>query len=100
MKFGVINSFLIVCFYNGFESCQVGEYLQNSCKKYYIMAINQHLWNIALNLQSLQEKMLPIIFRTIRLTKHLVDRVLADYIDYYVQGSSKLDKYGFSPLPA
>ena len=26
-------------------------------KKYYIMAINQHLWNIALNLQSIQEEL-------------------------------------------
>ena len=44
---------------------------------------------------------LPIIFfRAIRSTKHLVDRVSADYIDNYVQGSGKSDKYGFSPLPA
>ena len=39
-------------------------------------------------------------FRAIRLTKHLVDRVSADYIDDYMQGSSKSDKYGFSLLPA
>ena len=25
-------------------------------EKYYVMAINQHLWNIALNLQSIQEE--------------------------------------------
>ena len=68
-------------------------------QKYYIMAINQHLWNIALNLQSIQEKILPIIFRAVRSTKHLVDWVLPDYIDYYMQGSSKSDKYGFSLLP-
>ena len=60
------------------------------------MAINQHLWNNALNIQSIQEKILPIIFRTIRLTKHLVDRVSANYNGYYMQGSSKSDKYGFS----
>ena len=69
-------------------------------QKYYVMAINQHLWNIALNLQSIQEKILPIIFRAIRSTKHLVDWVSADYIDYYMQESGKLDKYGFSLLPA
>ena len=69
-------------------------------QKYYIMAINQHLWNIALNLQSIQEKILPIIFCTVRSTKHLVDWVSPDYIDYYMQGSSKSDKYGFSLLPA
>ena len=43
---------------------------------------------------------LPIIFRAIRSTKHLVDWVSADYIDYYMQGSGKSDKYGFSLLPA
>ena len=69
-------------------------------QKYYVMAINQHLWNIVLNLQSIQEKILPIIFHAVRLTKHLVDWVLPDYIDYYMQGSGKLDKYGFSLLPA
>ena len=64
------------------------------------MAINQHLWNIVLNLQSIQEKILPIIFHAIRLAKHLVDQVLADYIDYYMQGFGESDKYGFSLLPA
>ena len=39
---------------------------------------------------------LPIIFHAIQLTKHLVDQVLADYIDNYMQGSVKSDKYGFS----
>ena len=52
------------------------------------------------NIQSIQEKILTIIFRAIRLTKHLVDQLLADYIDNYMQGSGKLDKYGFSLLPA
>ena len=64
------------------------------------MAINQHLWNIALNLQSIQEEFYQFFFRTVRSTKHLVDRVSADYIDDYMQGSGKLDKYGFSLLPA
>ena len=67
--------------------------------KYYVMAINQHLWNIVLNLQSLQEKILPIIFHAIRSTKHLVDRVLVDYNGYYMQGSGKSDKCGFSLAP-
>ena len=44
-------------------------------QKHYVMAINQHLWNIALNLQSIQEEILTIIFRAIRSTKHLVDWV-------------------------
>ena len=29
-----------------------------------------------------------------RSTKHLVDRLSADYIDFYRQGSDKSDKYG------
>ena len=51
MRLDVINSLLIVCFYNGLKSYQVGQYLQNS---WCVMAINQYLWNIALNLQSIQ----------------------------------------------
>ena len=66
--------------------------------------INQQLWIFALNLQSIQEEFLPIFinyfFRAIQSTKHLVDQVLANYIGYYMQGSGKSDKYGFSLLPA
>ena len=36
-----------------------------------------------------------ILFHANRSTKHLVDRVSADHIGYYMQGSGKLDKYGF-----
>ena len=68
-------------------------------QKYDIMAINQYLWIIALYLRSIREEILPIIFHTIRSTKHIVDWVSADYIDNYMQGSSKSDKYGFSLLP-
>ena len=39
-------------------------------------------------------------FPASRSTKHLVDRVSADDIGYYKQESGKLDKYGFSWLPA
>ena len=69
-------------------------------QKYDVMAINQYLWIIALYLQSIQEEILPITFCTVRSTKHLVDWLLADYIDNYMQGSGKSDKYGFSLLPA
>ena len=58
-------------------------------QKYYIMVIKQHLWKNALNLQSRQEKILPIIFHTVQLTKHFVDRVSADYNGYYMRVSSK-----------
>ena len=34
-------------------------------------------------------------FPTGRSTKHSVDRLSADYIGFYRQGSGKLDKYGF-----
>ena len=39
-------------------------------------------------------------FSRCSITKHLVDWVSPDYIDYYMQGFGKLDKYGFSLLPA
>ena len=52
------------------------------------------------NIQAIQEKILTIIFHAVGSTKHLVDQVLADYVDYYIQGSGKSDKYGFSLLPA
>ena len=39
------------------------------------MAIKQHLWKNALNLQLIQEKIRPILFHAIRSTKHFVDRV-------------------------
>ena len=38
-----------------------------------------------------------ILFRADRSTKHLVDRVSADDIGCYMQGSGKSDKYGFFP---
>ena len=60
------------------------------------MAIKQHLQKNALNLRSIQEKILPIIFHAIQSTKHFVDWVSADYKGYYIQGSGKSDKYGFS----
>ena len=47
-----------------------------------------------------RENFTNYFFRTIRSTKHLADWVSADYIDYYMQGSGRLDKYGFSLLPA
>ena len=65
-------------------------------QKYYVMAIKQRLWKNALYIQSILEKILPIIFvRGVRLTKHFVDQVLANYNGYYMQGSGKSDQYGF-----
>ena len=64
-------------------------------QKYYIMAMKQHLRKNVLHLQLIQEKILPNISLTIRLTKHFVDGVLANYNGYYIQESSKWDKYGF-----
>ena len=69
-------------------------------QKYYVMAIKQHLRKNVLHLQSIHDKNLPIIFPTIRSTKHFVDQVLANYNGYYIQESGKLDKYSFSQLPA
>ena len=52
--------------------------------KYYIMAIKQYLQENALNLRSMQEKILPIIFCAARSTKHFVDRLSANYNGYYM----------------
>ena len=59
------------------------------------MAIKQHLGKNALLLQSIQEKIYQLFFPQFRSTKHLVDRVSANYNGYYRQESGKLDKYGF-----
>ena len=59
------------------------------------MTVKHHIWKNALNLQSIQDKILPIIFPAIQSTKHFVDRVSADYIGNYIQGSGKSDKYVF-----
>ena len=40
-------------------------------EKYYVMAINQHLWNIAFNLQSIQEEFYQ--FYQLFLLRHLID---------------------------
>ena len=64
------------------------------------MAIKQYLQKNVLYLLLIQEKILPTIFPAIRSTKHFVDWVLADDNGYYIQESGKLDKYGFSRLPA
>ena len=61
MNLGVINSFLIVCFYNDFKSFQLGRIFTKFMQKHYVMAIKQHLWQNALNLQSIHEAILPII---------------------------------------
>ena len=43
-----------------------------------------------------RENFTNYFFHTIRLTKHFVDQVSANYNGYYMQGSGKSDKYGFS----
>ena len=65
-------------------------------QKYYIMAIKQHLQKIALNLRSIQGKILPIVLHAVQSTKHFVDWVSANHNGYYMQGSGKSDKHGFS----
>ena len=46
-----------------------------------------------------RENFTNYFFCAVQSTKHLVDWVSANYIDYYMRGSGKLDKYGFSLLP-
>ena len=82
MKLGVINSYLIVCFLQWFLKFSSQRIFTKFMQKYYIMAIKQHLWENALNLQSIQEKILPIIFPAIRSSKHFVDQVSAEYNGY------------------
>ena len=53
MKLGVINGFLVVCFYSGFKNYSNQKIFTKFVQKYYIMAIKQHLWKNALNLQSI-----------------------------------------------
>ena len=53
MKLGMINSFLIVCFYNGFQNYSNQRIFTKFMQKYYVMAIKQNLWKNALNLQSI-----------------------------------------------
>ena len=44
---------------------------------------------------NIRENFTNYFFSAIRLTKHFVDQVSADYNGYYMQESSKSDKYGF-----
>ena len=53
MKLGMINSFLVVCFCNGFKNYSNWRIFTKFVQKYYINAIKQHLWKNALNLQSI-----------------------------------------------
>ena len=72
-------------------------------EKQYVMTINQQLWNIEINYNEYKTYFINFIkyfFPAVRSTKHLVDQLSADYIGFYKQGSGKLDKYGFSRLPA
>ena len=65
MKLGVINSFLIVCFTMVQKKYSNQKIFTKFIQKYHVMAIKQHLGKNALHLQSIQEKILPIIFSTI-----------------------------------
>ena len=53
-----------------------------------------------INTRSIFTNFTNYFFCVVRSTKHLVDQVSADYIDNYMQGFGKSDKYGFSLLPA
>ena len=53
MKLGVINSFLVVCFYNGLKKYSNRRIFTKFVQKYYVMAIKQHLRKNALHLQAI-----------------------------------------------
>ena len=50
MRLCVINSLLVVCFYNGFKKIKSDNILHNFMEKQYVMAIIQCLWTIEINL--------------------------------------------------
>ena len=86
-----------------FKSYQVGEYLQNSSKILhdgYKSTFMEYCIKSTINTRGILPILSIILFRAVRSTKHLVDQVSADYIGLYMQGFGKLDKYGFSLLPA
>ena len=64
MKLGMINSFLTVCF-TMVQKILKSENIYKIHAKYHVMAIKQHLGKNALHLQSIQEKILPVIFPAI-----------------------------------
>ena len=68
-------------------------------EKQYIMAINQQFLEYCdkstMNTIGNVHILSNFIFPTSRSTKHSVDRLSADYIGFYRQGSHDLDKYGF-----
>ena len=94
MKFGMINSFLIVCF-TMVQKYSNWKIFTKFLQKYYVMAIKQCLGSNALLLQLIQEKIYQSFSPQFRSTKHFVDRVSADYNGCYRQESGKSDKYGF-----
>ena len=60
----------------------------------------EHYIKSTINSRGILPIFINYLFHTDRLTKHLVDQVSADHIDFYKQRSCKLDKYDFSWLPA
>ena len=65
MKLGMINSFLMVCFTMAQKKYSNQRIFKKFMQKYYVMAIKHYLRKNALHLQSIQEKILPIIFSAI-----------------------------------
>ena len=100
MRLCVINSLLVVCFYNGLKSYQVSQFFYKICGKIvrnvYKSTFMEYCVKSTINTRGILPIFINYFFRTVRSTKHLVDRVSADYIGFYMQGSGKSDKYGFS----
>ena len=60
------------------------------------MAIKQHLGGkMCYIYNQYKRKFYQLFFLQFQSTKHFVDWVSANYNGYYIQESSKLDKYGF-----
>ena len=90
MKLCVINSLLIVCFYNGLKSYQVGQFFYKIHGKIvhnvYKSTFMEYCIKSTINTRGILPIFINYFFRAIRSTKHLVDRVSADYAGFTCKG--------------
>ena len=98
----VINSSLVVCFYNGLKIIKSvniykirGKIVRNGYKSTFM----GYCVKSTINSRGILSIFINYFLRAVQSTKHLVDQVSTDYIGFYIQGSGKSDKYGFSLLP-
>ena len=98
MRLCMINSLLVVCFYNGFKVIKLvniykirGKIVHNGYKSTFM----EYCIKSTINSRGILPIFINYLFCIDRSTKHLVDQVSADHIGFYKQRSGKSDKYGF-----